>query len=379
MTEKLSNKKILFVFSRLELGGAERQGLLLAQYLRDHCGAKLQIAGLQGEPGELYKLCDVVGISCFPLRLGVMQNVGSRLLGLLKFAKLLRREQPDLLVSYTRNANVFSGLAWRFCSARGVVWNQADEGLNLDGEFASRLAVSLTSSFISNSSGGAAFLRDRYGVPADKLRIIHNGIALAPPSMATLEWRERIGILENEFVVCMVANISRYKDHDTLLRAWRLVLHRTTTIKPVLLLAGRCDRPKEEILRLCHALELGDTVRLLGSVDNVSGLLGASDMFVYSSRSEGIPNAVVEAMATGLPVVGTDIPGIREAVGEVGVRFLAPPGDPQELAERIVQLMSDPPLRVRYGEELRTRAEAEFSLSQMLESSADFLGAIFEV
>lgn len=378
MTETLLNKRILFVFSRLELGGAERQGLLLAQHLRDHCGAKLQVAGLQGEPGELSKLCDAAEIPCVPLRLGAMQTSINCLLALVKFVKWLRREQPDLLVSYTRNANVFSGLAWRVCGARGVVWNQADEGLNLDGELASRLSVFLTPSFISNSSGGAAFLRDRYGVPANKLRVIHNGIALAPPVMTNLEWRKRIGILDGEFAVCMVANISRFKDHDTLLKAWRQVLNRVAPVRPVLLLAGRCDRPKEEIIDLCNALELGDRVRLLGIVDDVSGLLAASNMFVYSSRSEGVPNAVVEAMAASLPVVGSDIPGIRDAVGDVGARFLATPGEPGELAEIIVQLMGDSRLRLRYGEELRIRAKEEFSLHRMLERSAESFAAVLE-
>lgn len=79
--------------------------------------------------------------------------------------------------------------------------------MNLSGELASRLAVYLTPLLVSNSSGGALFLRDKYGVPNQKIRIIHNGIALAPPVMNSREWRTGIGVGEDEFVVCMVANI----------------------------------------------------------------------------------------------------------------------------------------------------------------------------
>lgn len=378
MMESLCNKRILFVFSRLELGGAERQGFLLARHLKEHCGVNLQVAGLQGEPGKLSQLCAMEGIPCHTLRLGPMKSLWGCLWALVKFVWFIHQERPDLLISYTRNANVFSGLAWRICGARGFIWNQADEGLNLGGELASRLAVSLTPCFISNSAGGAAFLRDRYGVPDYKLRIIHNGVALVPPAMTNRVWRERIGILVDEFAVCMVANISRFKDHDTLLAAWRQVLIQVAPAKPVLLLAGRCDRPEEELLRLSQGMNLGDRVRFLGAVDDVSGLIGACDLFVYSSRSEGLPNAVVEAMAAGLPVVGTDIPGIREAVGKSGARFLAPPGDSEELAHKIVQLMCDPLLRQRYGEELCIRATKEFSLQHMLEDSAECFAEVLE-
>lgn len=375
----LFNKRVVFIFTRLELGGAERQGLLLARHLKEQCGTDVRIVGMQGEQGELSRLCDAAGIPNFSLRLGTMQNSASCLLALVKFIWRLRLERPDLLVSYTRNANVFSGLAWRICGARGFVWNQADEGLHLNGELASRFAVSLTPCFISNSSGGAAFLREFYRVPSSKLRIIYNGISLAPPVSARLQWRKRIGIGGDVFVASMVANISLLKDHATLLQAWRLVLNRITTVKPVLLLAGRFDLPHQEILGLCHALNLGDSVKFLGAVDDVSGLLGASDMFVYSSRSEGLPNAVIEAMAAGLPVTGTAIPGIREAVGSFGEQFLASPDVPDELAERIILFILEPQLRLRYGDELRIRASKEFSLCRMLELSTEsFASALNE-
>jgi glycosyltransferase involved in cell wall biosynthesis len=376
--ENLCNKKILFVFSRMELGGAERQGLMLARHLKEQCGAIMGVAGLHGEPGMLSRLCEGAGIHCHPLRLCPMRTKGECMLALVKFALWLRRERPELIVSYTRNANVLSGLAWRLCGARGFVWNQADEGLNLSGELASRLAVCRTPLFVSNSSGGAQFLRERYGVPNHKIKIIHNGIALAPPAMNSRECRDRIGLRDDEFAVCMVANISRFKDHDTLLAAWRQVLTLVDPVSPVLLLAGRCDRPEGEVACLLHGLDLGDRVRLLGAVDDVYGVLSASDLFVYSSRSEGLPNAVVEAMSVGLPVAGTDIPGIREAVGPSGTRFLAPPGDPAGLAHRIVQLMSDPHLRKVYGEELRVRAAKEFSLKRMLTCSAECIAALLK-
>src|SRR2546426_8921983 len=86
---------------------------------------------------------------------------------------------------------------------------------------------------------------------------------------------------------------------------------------------------------LARELNLGRSVRFLGPVDDVPGLLSAVDLAVLSSTSEGCPNAVLECMASGLPVVATDIPGIRKAVGPSGYNYLAPPDDARSFAERI--------------------------------------------
>jgi glycosyltransferase involved in cell wall biosynthesis len=86
-------------------------------------------------------------------------------------------------------------------------------------------------------------------------------------------------------------------------------------------------------------------VRFLGRIEDVSGLLAAVDVAVLSSRSEGMPNAVLEPMAAGLPVVATDIEGVREAVGPTGVAVLAPPGDHRALANALDRALTDEALR----------------------------------
>jgi glycosyltransferase involved in cell wall biosynthesis len=118
---------------------------------------------------------------------------------------------------------------------------------------------------------------------------------------------------------------------------------------------------------------LDDTVRFLGKVDDIAGLLSAVDLCIHSSKTEGCPNGVLEAMAAGLPVIGTDIPGIREAVGEAGNGFLVPVGDHQRMADAIARLVGDPELCVRYGEVLKKRIDEEFSLDQMCRKSVILL------
>jgi glycosyltransferase involved in cell wall biosynthesis len=144
----------------------------------------------------------------------------------------------------------------------------------------------------------------------------------------------------------------------------------------VLLLAGSLDssdNTRDATKALAFDLGLGRSVRFLGQVKDVSGLLGAADFGVFSSRFESSPNGVLECMAAGLAVAGTDIPGVREAVGAQGYELLAPPGDAEAMAERILRLASDSALRSRVGEANRARVETEFSPRLMCERTASLM------
>ena len=108
-------------------------------------------------------------------------------------------------------------------------------------------------------------------------------------------------------------------------------------------------------------------------MSDVPGLLSAVDIGVFSSRSEGCPNGVLECMAAGLAVVGTDIEGIREVVGPSGVQLLAPPGDAEALAQIILNLAGNPNLCSRIGEESRKRITETFNAERMCEETVSIL------
>ena len=149
------------------------------------------------------------------------------------------------------------------------------------------------------------------------------------------------------------------------IRAWRIFCDRMPGRAPILLLAGRKDDPAP-VEDLIATLALGDHVRLIGPVGDVSSLLHAVDFAVFSSISEAMPNGVLEPMLAGLPVVATDIPGCRDALGEA-YPHLVPPSDPQSLAAHILALAEDPPARVALGRSLSERVDREFSVEKMCE------------
>ena len=364
---------VILVFDTLELGGAERQGLLLARHLKSQ-GASVQIWGLTGEPGKLAWLADEAGIEWRALRLDWsprLVDVHINAFELRRLGAALREQKPTVLLPYTFFSNVMCGLVWRFTGAKLCVWNQRDAGFYLDRFHPWRTAAArLTPYFIANSHAGRDALVAAFARP-ERVVVIHNGVTLAPPVHDRRAWRARLGVAEGTFVAAMVSNIHGNKDHATLLRAWRNVVERHPDA--TLVLAGRIEETGESLGRLRDELGIADRVQFLGAVDDVAGLWGAADLCVHSSLTEGLPNAVLEAMTAGVPVVGTDIPGMREALGDE--RFLVGIGDASALADRILAFAGDRAERSRVGRELQARAAREFDSEAMCSATVAQLAA----
>ncbi|MCA1578029.1 MAG: glycosyltransferase family 4 protein [Acidobacteria bacterium] len=140
-----------------------------------------------------------------------------------------------------------------------------------------------------------------------------------------------------------------------------------------MVLAGRRDGAYESLAALASELKIHESVRFVGAVSDVPGLLNAVDVSVFSSRSEGCPNAVLESMAAGLPVVGTNIEGIREVVGVAGTQFLTRVEDAEALSEVLIKLAKDPVLRARVGAENRDRIREKYDALRMCEETAALL------
>ena len=184
-----------------------------------------------------------------------------------------------------------------------------------------------------------------------RIHVIRSEVSLPAAERSREEWRAELGLADGDLAACMLGHLHVGKDHDTLLRAWRLVVDALEGEgrRCVLLLAGRPAGTHHAIKALAFDLALRDRVRFLGDVEDVSGLLEAVDLAVFSSRSEALGRGATEPMYAGLPVVATDVPGIREAVGEPGLPFLAPPGEVAGLADSILRLARDAELRARVG------------------------------
>ena len=361
----LVHRRILILLTSLDMGGAERQALMLARHLLNEQGADVAVWGL-GSPGRVSEACAAFGIPwrSFPWPL----NPSIRMRTAIRLALAMRRFRPDIVLPYALTPNALAGLFWRLSGARSCIWNQRDAGIGLTRSPVKRLAVKLTPRFVSNTHHGARRLAEQYRLPLSHIEVIPNGVELTPPQASPELWRGRLDVDATTPVVGMVANLTPYKDHATLLRAWRQVVdaYAGEDGTPVLALAGRFGPTYPELVTLAQELGIADTVRFLGAVDDITGLLAVLRVSVLSSRLEGMPNAVLEAMAAGLPVVATDIPSIREIfVGDdVGVH-LAPPGDAGALAQSMWVYLRDPGLCASAGAHNRQRVTEAYGPTAM--------------
>ncbi len=376
----LTGSRIIFVLGWADLGGAERNALRLAGHLGSRHGAEVEVLALTARDGRARRLWLEHGIAWYgeDLSWGGGRSHKARVLGTL--VRRLRARRPDVLMPYCTRPNVLCGLVWRASGASLAVWNQRDVAPSRAfGLGTIHRALDWTPLAIANSSAARDFLVSEWGARPEKVHAVVEEIQ----PLTTLEgreaWRRRLAVSDGAVVACMSGHLHAFKDHGTLLRAWRIVLDSTGDgDPPVLVLAGRGAGTEDALKALAFDLGLGRSVIFTGEVEDVGGLLASCDVGVLSSRRESRSRAVLEYMAAGLPVAGTDIPGVSELVAADGRRFLAPPGDAERLAAELLELVTSSELRKAAGSANERLARERLAANRGPEETAELVAAALE-
>lgn len=356
-------RSVLFVLRSFAIGGSQRQVGLLAAWMQRNLQVDVQVWALE-RGGEFSQWLTREGVA-WREKEGVVERHGvGKIPVLLGLIRDIRRLHPDVILTFNDFPNKVLGAVWEWTGAKLCVWNQRDEGREVSRSFLERRAVRRVPLFIANASEGKEFLQTVFSVPAERIVIVPNGVRLAPASYDRSTWRRKWGIGDDALVAVMVANLHRYKDHETLLRAWALVTAAPDAADARLVLAGQAGDTHEALRRLCSELHVEERVNFLGCIDDIPGVLAASDIGVFSSFREGMPNGVLECMAAGLPLAATAIDGIRRGLGD-DYPFLVPPRDERALADALLALIRDRTLRIQWGNRNRRRVDDEFSVDAM--------------
>lgn len=209
----------------------------------------------------------------------------------------------------------------------------------------------------------------RAGVPDDLITMIHNGIDTRvwnPDGFHPTAFRREVGVPDDCLVIGYVGRIMPEKDLHTWLRAAAIVHKRIPEARFLIVGEGREGTTLEELTALTTQLGLSGRVLFPGYRRHLQPVYAALDLFVLSSRREGLPNSLLEAMAMSLPVVTTDVAGAKELVVHEETGLVVPQGRPRELAGAMLQILSDDSVRVRMREAGRQRVEKNFSFSLRL-------------
>jgi glycosyltransferase involved in cell wall biosynthesis len=365
--------KILYVIGTLDIGGAEQQLVQLVSRLDRRRFRPVVCSLASGGP-----YADTLAAAGVPVRIvgfrGLNRGIWTlrylpRILAELRgLVTLIRAERPAIVHGFLFWAYVIGTFAARRAAVPIVVASRRSLGCFKAAKphylWLERLANRRTNLLVANSEAVKQDVMVREGVPSARIRVVYNGIdAERYERRARPQMRAELEIPAGAPVVGVVANLIHYKGHRFLLQAFQ----RVHAWRPgtVLLLAG--DGPcRPELERLAEELGIVEMVRFLGTRRDIPELLAATDVVVLPSLEEGFPNAVLEAMAAGKPVVASAVGGIPEAVVHEATGLLVPPGDPTALAEAILAVVGDPARAEQMGRAGQARAKDRFGMERMV-------------
>jgi len=228
-----------------------------------------------------------------------------------------------------------------------------------------RLVGRFAGQLVTVSEANRRFLTERVGIPPRRVQVIPNGVPLddraSPTTLSAL--RESLGLNQHYPVIGTVGSLYPVKGHKYLIDAACSVLGRFP--QAVFLIVGQGGL-REELEAHAARLGIAAHLRFLGHREDVRDLLSIYDIFVLPSLSEGMPLALLEAMAAGLPAVAAQVGGVIEVLEDRKTGLLVPPGDSRALADTIITLLENPPLVKKLGEAARQMAATRFSLARMV-------------
>jgi len=307
---------------------------------------------------------------------GIPYNIMHRRQGLdfllmWRLFRLFRRKRIQVLHTHHFNQLFYSVLAAKLLGIR-IIHTEHDTEIQKRPRL--KLALRILSHFcyrmVAIGSDIASMYEEQIGIPAAKIETVRAGVNLAKFDEDKATARQSLRLKGQDQVAVIVARLFPEKNHLLLLQAFAEVAQQVKAAH--LLIVGE-GTEQASIEAKINRLNLQNNVQMLGVRRDVGRILAAADVFALSSDREGLPIAVLEAMAAGRPVVATRVGDLPEVVQDGVNGYLVPPGDAGALAEALIKLLSDDSHAAALGTQARTTAQ-QYSLATML----DKYEALFE-
>jgi glycosyltransferase involved in cell wall biosynthesis len=364
------SRGILFLITDLKYGGTPRSVQALVLGLREN-GYQVRVVSLL-EGGEIAGELQAAGISVSGL------GLDSRpLAAAWEFFSLLRRERPLILHTFLFHANLLGRIFGRLAGVPFIIASErsAEPSKTSARVWLDHMTWRLATIWTANAEAVATTLERREGIDRRRIAVIPTAVDTDrfSPRAADPEVRRNLGVSPDETLLISIGRLDTLKGHATLIEAFGLVAARRSNVRLALIGEGAEQASLEA---QAAATGLDGRVTFLGGRADVVPYLRAADVFVLASNTEGMPGAVLEAMAVGLPVVATAVGGTPEVVvdGQTGV--LVPPRDAAAFAAAILHLLEDPEQARAMGARARVRATERFSIRNTIALTKDLYARI---
>jgi glycosyltransferase involved in cell wall biosynthesis len=353
--------RILFVTDILTRGGAERHLIRILPDLKSR-GLAVEVFVL-GRGGELEPELAKAGVAIYGANreFSFLKLVATAI----ALYRHIRATKPDVVHFFLPRSYIIGSLA--ALAARHETCFMSRRSLanyHRNHPWLARLEKSLhrrTSALLGNSRAVVDELTKEVG-SVRKIGLVHNGVEIPPlaDEPARMIRRAALGLPAEAFVMVVVANLIGYKGHADLLDALALADARLPKLWRLMVI-GRDDGIGDQLQAQAAQLDLSESVIWMGERSDVEAILPAADAGLLVSHQEGFSNALIEAMAQGLPMIATSVGGNIDAIVDGRSGWLVPVQDPVSLSEAIVKMASDPQARAAMGRAARERMLTMFS------------------
>jgi glycosyltransferase involved in cell wall biosynthesis len=350
---------VVGVDPELGFGGGETQVLGLTLAL---AGAGHRAELICDPAGRLWEQAVAAGIRCHPIRI---RNAIDLAAGV-KIRAILKREHYDVVHFHTSRAHSMAPFARGFGSTLVVTRRMDYRPNRIFAPFLFNRAVDgvvAISADVADSIAAA-------GVDRQRIAVVHSGVDcdhFRPPTVEERAGaRAALGIAADEFLISVVGALEARKGHRFLIEAIGAFLTKEKSVKVKCLIAGQ-GSIRAILGNEIALVRRADSIKLIGRIDDPRELLWASDVFAMPSVKEGLGVAALEAMASALPVIASDVGGLREVVDDGRTGILVPPANAEKISAAILRLAesSSVELRARMGAAARARAVENYSMEKM--------------
>ncbi len=333
--------KVIHIITGLNDGGAEA---VLYRLCKNDSENKHVVISMMDE-GKYGPLLKEIGIDVYTLNMPAGRVSFS---GLIKLFRLIKKISPDVVQTWMYHADFIGGIVARLAGVKSIFWGVHHSSLEKEHNKRSTLLIARLNSILSYliptkivcCADRARVEHERIGYKKSKLTVINNGYEL--DSFKFIEDAQTK--LKNELEInpdVFLGMVSRYhplKDHHNLLQALSIVRGQIPNFVCVLVGTG-LDGSNRELIEKIDNLQLSDHILLLGQRNDIPKIMSALDVHLLSSRSEGFPNVLSEAMACGTPCITTDVGDASVIVGDTG--WVVPAQNPEALANAIVEAIKE--------------------------------------
>ena len=347
---------ILYLITELSTGGAQAALRRLLGGLDRERYAPAAACLYNGD-GAVAQGIRALGVDVFDAKMRHKTD----LLALLRLYRHIRHVHPTILHTSLFHANLSGRILGRLAGVPRIICSERTMAMESEWRYrANRWTIGLVDRVIAVSANVRDFCVSHVGLPAQKLVVVYNGVTVPQDTqLSRPRARSELALPNDGLVIGTVARLDKVKGIDVLLRSLSKVNAAT------LVIVG--DGPERQALEtLAQDLGIAERIHWTGNRRDVEHLLSAFDLLVQPSLHEGLPNAVLEAMACGLPVVATAVGGTPEVVEDGVTGMLVPPRVPDALADGVNHLLRDHTLRRKMGQAGRERVETLFSQKEMI-------------